>query len=71
MACPRGCCSSYREHISSLGFRPTIPAPKKTVDHTDSTINTVTEHWHDRQDVNIRVVRPPTITVPKKEEAHG
>lgn len=71
MACARGCCGSYQEHIQSLKFRPSIPAPKKTVDVTDHTVNTVTEHWHDRQDVNVKVVNPIAMTLPKKEEAHG
>jgi hypothetical protein len=63
MSCPRGCCASYREHIASIGLRARNPAPKQTVDVTDDTTNTVTEHWDDRQDVHIhaRTLRtPPT-----------
>jgi hypothetical protein len=51
-----------------VGIRPGIPSPKITVDHTDHTVNTVTEHWNDRQDVNVRVLEPVTV---KKERPRG
>lgn len=66
MACARGCCETPREHYRSLGFRPTTPPPKVTVDHTDHTVNTTTEHWHDRQDVNVKVVKPVEMTLPRE-----
>lgn len=58
MACSRGCCATQAEHYRSLAVRTGEPPTKVTVDHTDDTINTVTEHWNDRQDVNIAVRRP-------------
>ena len=60
MACTRGCCASPAEHYRSLTTRVGDLSEKKkvTVDHTDSTVNTVTEHWHDRQDVHVRVMEP-------------
>lgn len=58
MACTRGCCASPAEHYRSLTTRVGEPKTKVTVDHTDATVNTVTEHWHDRQDVHIKVMDP-------------
>ena len=61
MACSRGCCDTQRDHYRSIGMRARTPAPKQTVDVTDDTTNTVTEHWDDRQDVHIhaRTIRTP------------
>lgn len=58
MPCARGCCATQREHFQSLATRTGEPKVKVTVDHTDQTVNTVTEHWHDRQDVHVNVVKP-------------
>lgn len=71
MPCPKGCCESYKEHIKSIGLRPNIPKPKITVDHTDDTINTTTEHWNDRQDLHVRVREPVTRTLPKELKDNG
>lgn len=62
MPCSRGCCDSPAEHYRSVAVRTgdTRTKQKVTVDKTDQTVNTVTEHWHDRQDVNIRVLEPVT-----------
>lgn len=68
MTCPRGCCPDYKTHLKSLHLRPAIPSPKKTVDHTDQTVNTVTEHWDDRQDVNIGVLKPIQVKVKKEDD---
>lgn len=71
MACSRGCCDSPREHYRSLSTRIGDLSEKKkiTVDRTDSTVNTVTEHWHDRQDVNIKVLEP--VATAYKELSDG
>lgn len=58
MACAKGCCPTQAEHYRSLTVRTGQPKTKVTVDHTDDTINTVTEHWHDRQDVHVQVLEP-------------
>ena len=62
MACSRGCCDTPAEHYKSLAVRTGDTGSKRkvTVDDTDMTVNTVTEYWHDRQDVNIAVNRPIT-----------
>lgn len=62
-------CATYKEHIQGISFRARIPAPKQTVDHTDQTINTVTEHWDDRQDVNVNVVKP--VMMKRSEVVEG
>jgi hypothetical protein len=61
--CARGCCRTEAEHFRSLAVRVGEPRRKVTVDHTDSTVNTVTEHWHDRQDVAVQVLKPVTMRV--------
>ena len=61
MACTRGCCASPKEHYRSLSTRTGEPRTKVTVEDTPDTVNTVTEHWQDRQDVSIRVKRPMTL----------
>lgn len=55
--------STYREKLLSLSLGPKKGA-KVTVDHTDNTINTVTEHWNDRRDVHVEVVK----TISNKEK---
>jgi hypothetical protein len=73
MPCARGCCVTQREHYRSIAVRPTIPGPKVTVDHTDQTINTITEHWSDRQDTNVQI-KPVHLTLPmelKPKEVHA
>lgn len=60
MSCTRGCCATPAEHFRSVAVRTgdTREKRKVTVDRTDQTVNTVTEHWHDRQDVHINVLKP-------------
>lgn len=60
MACTRGCCASPAEHYRSLTTRIGDLRDKRkvTVEDTGSTVNTVTEHWHDRQDVHVKVLEP-------------
>lgn len=65
MACTRGCCATPAEHYRSVAVRTGTRPTKVTVEHTDNTVNTVTEHWHDRQDVNVRVLEP---VVTKRQE---
>jgi len=69
MTCARGCCGTQAEHYRSVAVR-TGPRPVKvTVDHTDQTVNTVTEHWNDRQDVNVRVLEP--VVTRRQEQTDG
>jgi hypothetical protein len=56
--CSRGCCASPAEHYRSLVARVGEPKSKVTVEDTPDTVNTVTEHWNDRQDVHVAVKRP-------------
>lgn len=50
-------------------MRARDPAPKKTVDVTDDTVNTVTEYFRtDRQDVHVNVVKPVVSRIPRKEQ---
>lgn len=67
--CSRGCCSSPAEHYRSLATRVGDRPKKVTVDHTDMTVNTVTEHWEDRQDVNVSVRAPLMIDRREKADA--
>jgi len=67
MPCSHGCCASNRDHWLSVAVRPVQPGPKVTVDHTDHTVNTVTEHWNDRQDVHVAVLDPVKLTAPKEQ----
>lgn len=62
MPCSRGCCETQAEHYRSLAMRTGDTADKRkvTVEDTGTCEATVTEHWHDRQDVNIRVKNPVT-----------
>lgn len=60
MTCARGCCDTPAEHYRSLAVRTGPPKQKVTVERTEQTENTTTEHWHDRQDVNVRVLEPIT-----------
>lgn len=46
--------SDYRDKLESLAFRAKKPDAKQTVDVTDTTVNTVTEHFDDRVDVTVR-----------------
>jgi hypothetical protein len=62
MSCSRGCCSSAKEHYRSLTARVGEPRTKVTVEDTGATVNTVTEHWHDRQDVHVKVMEPLTTS---------
>lgn len=62
MPCTRGCCSSPAEHYRSVATRVGAPKSKVTVEDTGATVNTVTEHWHDRQDVHVKVVEPVTYS---------
>jgi hypothetical protein len=66
MPCSRGCCDSPAEHYRSLTTRVGEPKSKVTVDVTDKTVNTVTEHWHDRQDVHVRVKDPVSVSAQEK-----
>jgi hypothetical protein len=61
VTCARGCCGTQAEHYRSLrvaspGRRALVKVTELDGGATGSA--TVTEHWHDRQDV---VVRPATI----------
>lgn len=58
---------AYKEKLKSLGFRARKPSPKVTVDHTDTAIVTTTEHWHDRQDCNVSMLKPITMGKRSKE----
>jgi hypothetical protein len=58
MPCTRGCCATPAEHYRSLTTRVGEPKTKVTVEDTGATVNTVTEHWHDRQDVHVKVMDP-------------
>lgn len=71
MPCSRGCCDSPAEHYRSVAVRTGPPKTKVTVDHTDETVNTVTDYWHDRQDVHIDVLKPITTKRPPKEGTDG
>ena len=69
MACARGCCDTPAEHYRSVGLRARSPAPKVTVDVTDQTTNTVTEHFDvERQDVHIQVTKPVTLNNPPPQK---
>lgn len=70
MTCPRGCCATYKEHIASIGFRPTIPANKVTEHHTDTAVVTETEHWADRLDTHVQMLEPPVMKLPKESYDH-
>lgn len=62
MTCARGCCATPAEHYRSLHVAsPNQRAlTKVTTDVHDAGMTVdVTEHWHDRQDVQVN--NPPTI----------
>jgi hypothetical protein len=42
------------------------PRTKVTVEDTPATVNTVTEHWHDRQDVHVQVKNPVSVSAQEK-----
>jgi hypothetical protein len=60
MTCTRGCCDTQAEHYRSLRVAsPDRRALTKVTEHSDGRQGaTVTEHWHDRQDV---LVKPATV----------
>lgn len=61
--------SEYADKLRSIGVtRQSRRAPKVTVDDHDTHTVTVTEHWHDRQDV---AVRPLTHQAKAKGVVHG
>lgn len=62
MTCSKGCCPDAKTHYRSLTVRTGPPKSKVTVDHTDQTVNTVTE-TDNRQDVHVRVLDP--VRVPR------
>lgn len=66
MACSRGCCVSPAEHYRSLTTRVGEARTKVTVEDTPDTVNTVTEHWRDRQDVHVQVKHPITLNSAKE-----
>jgi hypothetical protein len=61
MSCARGCCPTPAEHFRSLHVAsPDRRAMRKVTDLDGGRTGTasVTEHWHDRQDV---LIRPATV----------
>lgn len=71
MSCNRGCCETQADHYRSVSVaHPDRNAMRKvtTDDHGTHQVD-VTEHYGDRQDVNVRV--PPvvvrTATNPQKD----
>lgn len=58
---------AYKEKLRSLGFRARKPSNKVTVDHTDTAIVTTTEHWEDRQDCHVNMIKPVTMKKDYKE----
>lgn len=57
----------YAEKLRSINFgQARHRKPKVTVDVHDRHAVTVTEHWHDRQDVTVHAPPPP-----RKEPADG
>lgn len=60
MPCARGCCETQAEHYRSLRILdPNRRALTKTTtaDDRSQAIDT-TEHWHERQDVMVRLKEP-------------
>jgi hypothetical protein len=60
MSCTRGCCATPAEHYRSVATRvgDTRAKRKVSVERTDTVEATTTEHWRDRQDVNVRLLDP-------------
>jgi hypothetical protein len=60
MSCTRGCCDTPAEHYRSLRVAsPDRRQLTKTVtDVHDHHKVDVTQHWHDRQDVQVRLDKP-------------
>ena len=65
MTCTRGCCDSPAEHYRSVGVaHPDRKDWTKTVTdvHDKHTVD-VTQHWHDRQDVHVKLQEPVKLKV--------
>jgi len=65
MSCTRGCCDTPAEHYRSVGVaHPDRRAMTKTVTdvHDKHTVD-VTQHWHDRQDVHVKMQEPVKLKV--------
>jgi hypothetical protein len=59
----------YVDKLRSLNVaRPGRRAPKVTIDVHDRHTVTVTEHWHDRQDV---LVKPQPVRMKARGTVHG
>lgn len=56
MACARGCCATPAEHYRSVRVAAAgrERLTKTTTDDHGTHEVDVTEHWHDRQDVQVR-----------------
>jgi hypothetical protein len=61
MACARGCCATRAEHYQSLRVASSGRSglTKTTTDDHGTHKVDVVEHWHDRQDVQVRGLAPP------------
>ena len=65
MTCTRGCCATPAEHYRSVAVaHPDRKGWTKTVTdvHDKHTVD-VTQHWHDRQDVNVKLGEPVKLKV--------
>lgn len=60
MSCARGCCATQKEHYRSLmvAHPERQQLRKVTTDVHDNHKVDVTEHWHDRQDVQVNIDKP-------------
>jgi len=65
MSCSRGCCDTPAEHYRSVAVaHPDRRAMTKTVtDVHDAHTVDVTQHWHDRQDVHVKMQKPVKLKV--------
>lgn len=53
----------FKEKIRSINFgRAHARKPKVTVERDSKIEATTTEHWHDRQDVNIKMLKSIPVT---------
>ena len=58
MACARGCCETQAEHYRAVRLSNDRKRLLKVTrdHHDDGAYVDVTDHWHDRQDVNVHPV---------------
>ena len=68
MSCARGCCATPAEHYRSISVaHPDRRQMTKTVtDVHDHHKVDVIQHWHDRQDVQVRLDKPVQLRGDRK-----